>query len=90
MKHDKKITVRELIELLKQFPEDMKVNMDYDGYQYAYVYAAVIEPVTYRPGEKKEELFLLNYWETRKKYRNGKQVYFPKGNELNEEDLQEF
>lgn len=89
MKHDKKITVRELIELLKQFPEDMKVNMDYDGYQYAYVYAAAILPVTYG-SEQKEELFLLNYWESLSQYKNGRKVYFPKGNELNEEDLQEF
>lgn len=90
MKYDKKITVRELIEFLKQFPEELLVNMDYDGREYSYIYAAVIEPVTYRPGERKEELFLLNYWETRKKYKNKRKVYFPKGNELSEEDLQDF
>lgn len=85
----RKITVKELIELLRQFPEELLVNMDYDGLEYSYVYAATILPVTYQ-NEKKEELFLLNYWESLKHFKNGKTVKFPKGNELSEEDLQDF
>lgn len=88
-KRDNRITVRELIELLKQFPQDLIVNMDYDGNQYDYVYAADIQEVTYRPGEKKKELFLLNYWEAIKSFKNGREIRFPKGNEFTDEDLQE-
>jgi|GEM_PF-2360936 len=88
-KRDNKISVGQLIELLKNFPKDMPVNMDYDGWQYDYVYAANIQPVAYRPGEYREELFLLNYWVALRQFKNGKKVYFPKGNEFTDDDLQD-
>lgn len=61
----RKKTVKELIELLKQFPENMPVNMQYDGLEYDYVHDATILPVRYGE-EQQEELFLLNYWEAQK------------------------
>ena len=56
----------------------MPVNMDYDGWQYDYVYAANIQPVAYRPGEYLGRTFPFELLGSTQTIQKWKKSLFPK------------